>query len=131
MMSGIVRFTAASSSADVGGFVIDSTTGKSRRLAGDWRYPGSHPSYSPDGKLFTTDVMINREPFDGPAGWWGVVVGVVDTGESVLVHKFDHSKGAKSWRISHPHPIFSPDGKRLYFNVSDGEWTRLHVAEIP
>ena len=31
--------------------------------------------------------------------------------------------------VSHPHPAFSPDGKRLYFNVSDGKWTRLHVAE--
>jgi len=115
---------------DLGGFVIDSTTGKSIRLPGDWRYPGSHPSYSPDGTLFTTDVMINRAPFDGPAGWWGIVVGNAKTGESVMVHKFDHSRGARSWRISHPHPIFSPDGKRVYFNVSDGEWTRLHVAEI-
>lgn len=23
----------------------------------------------------------------------------------------------------------TPDGKRIYFNVSSGEWTQLHVAE--
>jgi hypothetical protein len=31
--------------------------------------------------------------------------------------------------VSHPHPVFSADGKRIYYNVSDGEFTRLHVAE--
>ena len=39
------------------------------------------------------------------------------------------SASANSWRRSHPHPAFSPDGKRLYFNVSSGPWTQLHVAE--
>jgi WD40-like Beta Propeller Repeat len=37
---------------------------------------------------------------------------------------------ARALPVSHPHPAFSPDGKRLYFNVSAGQWTRLHVAEV-
>jgi hypothetical protein len=46
-----------------------------------------------------------------------------------LVHSFDQSQGAKSWRVSHPHPAFSADNKRIYFNMSDGPYTRLMVAE--
>ena len=30
---------------------------------------------------------------------------------------------------SHPHPVFSPDSQRIYFNVGSDEWTRLYVAE--
>jgi hypothetical protein len=54
----------------------------------------------------------------------------IGTGKVVTIHRFDNSKSARSWRVSHPHPAFSPDGKRLYFNVSAGQWTRFHVAEV-
>lgn len=111
------------------GRVTNSNTGQITLLPGRNRFPGSHPSYSPDGKLFTTDVQLGAPPFDGPAGSWAVVVGEIATGEFVKLHQFDNSQGARSWRVSHPHPAFSPDGKRLYFNVSDGKWTRLFVAE--
>jgi Tol biopolymer transport system component len=113
------------------GRVTNSDTGQITLLPGRNRFPGSHPSFSPDGKLFTTDVQLGEEPFDGPAGAWAVVVGDVRTGEFVKLYQFDNSQGARSWRVSHPHPAFSPDGQRLYFNVSDGKWTRLFVAEIP
>lgn len=114
---------------EVGGVVIDSGSGKTRRLPGSWKFPGSHPSFSPDGTLFTTDLILDRDTPAGPKGHWAVAVGDVATGRSVVVHAFDNSRGARSWRVSHPHPSFSPDGRRLYFNVSDGPWTRLHVAE--
>lgn len=114
---------------EVHGQVIDSGTGKVQRIADFPRFPGTHPSVSPDGKLYTSDTQAVGEPFKGPPGSWAVVVGDLRTGRYETLHRFDHSQGAKSWRISHPHPSFSPDGKRLYFNVSDGPWTRLHVAE--
>ena len=43
--------------------------------------------------------------------------------------QFNNAGGAKSWRRSHPHPTFSADGHRIYYNVNDGDWTRLFVAE--
>jgi hypothetical protein len=46
-----------------------------------------------------------------------------------VIHRFDGSKGATSWRPSHPHPVFSADGRRVYYNVNDGRWTQLYVAE--
>jgi Tol biopolymer transport system component len=56
-----------------------------------------------------------------------VAVGSLQGGEYVILHRFDNSQGARSWRRCHPHPIFSPDGKRIYFNVSSSEWTQLYA----
>ena len=74
------------------GRVTNSDTGQITLVPGRNRFPGSHPSYSPDGKLFTTDVQLGDEPFDGPAGSWGVVVGEIATGEFVKLHQFDNSQ---------------------------------------
>ncbi len=115
---------------NAGGVLTNTDTEKATRIPNYRIYSGDHPSYSPDGKLYTTDTTADREPFNGVKGIWAVVVGEIDTGESVVIKKFDNSKGARSWRVSHPHPSFSPDGRRLYFNVSDGPWTRLYVAEV-
>src|SRR5688572_14287208 len=90
---------------------------------------GNHPSVSPDGKLFVMDGMIG--PLGGPPTHWGLTVCDVRGKQFHVLHRFDNSKGAKSWRRNHPHPIFSADGRRIYFNVNEGEWTQLMVAEIP
>lgn len=116
---------------DLAGRVLDGDNGKATKIPNYRIYSGDHPSYSPDGKLYVTDSTTEGEPFaNGSKTTWAVVVGDVRTGQSVILKQFDNSQGARSWRVSHPHPVFSPDGKRIYFNVSDGKWTRLHVAEI-
>jgi hypothetical protein len=107
--------------------VMDSTTGVERPIEGSPLVPGSHPAFSPDGKLYVSDWRVDSS--DVPAGTWRVIVGDVQTGEHVVLHQFIGTEGATSWRGSHPHPVFSPDGKRVYFNVSEGRWTRLFVAE--
>lgn len=104
---------------------IDATTGTIQRPTKLPLFRGSHPSFGPGGTLFTTDFM----PADGAAGLWAVAVGSLEKEEYRLVHRFDNSRGSTSWRRSHPHPSFSPDGRRLYFNVSADRWTRLYVAE--
>jgi hypothetical protein len=88
---------------------------------------GDHPSVSPDTKLVVTDTIMTN--FGGQPNEWGVVLADAKGTAQIVIHKFDNSHGAKSWRVSHPHPVFSADGKRIYYNVSDGEFTRLHVAE--
>ena len=88
---------------------------------------GDHPSVSPDGKLVVTDTIMTS--FDGSRNEWGIVLSDAKGTGQILLHKFDNSRGARSWRVSHPHPVFSADGRRIYFNVSDGEFTRLFVAE--
>jgi hypothetical protein len=106
----------------------DSDAGLARPIPNLPRFPGSHPSISSDGKLFATDVTL--ETFGGKKTEWGVVVGDLRGERYRILHRFDNSNGAKSWRVSHPHPYFSADGKRLYFNVSAGKWTELYVAEL-
>jgi Tol biopolymer transport system component len=110
------------------GTLTDSNTGTVRAIAGLPKFRGSHPSSSPDGRLFVTDAAA--DDFGGKPGEWAVAVAKMEGGEFVMLHRFDGSKGAKSWRRSHPHPAFSADGKRIYFNVNAGAWTELWVAEV-
>jgi len=107
--------------------LIDADTGASREIPGFPHFPGSHSSISPDGLLFTTETRL--ESFGGPKGQWGIVVGSLQGQDFEIVHRFENTKWASSWRPPHPHPVFSHDGKRLYFNVSTAEWTQLYVAE--
>lgn len=70
--------------------------------------------------------MTMEEP---KKGFWSILVGDLEGKDHAVVHTFDLTGGAQSWRRNHPHPVFSSDGKRLYFNSAAGEWSRLSVAE--
>jgi Tol biopolymer transport system component len=101
--------------------------GKVMRRPGLPKLPGDHPSVSPDGRLFVMDGPLTN--LGGKPGEWGVVVCDIRGDHYKVLHRFDNSGGAKSWRKSHPHPIFSADGRRIYYNVSSGPYTQLYVAE--
>lgn len=88
---------------------------------------GSHPSVSPDGRLMVTDGMT--EPVGGRPNDWGVMVADMNGGKWVVLQSFEQNRGARSWRRNDPHPAFSADGRRIYYNTSDGQFTRLMVAE--
>lgn len=113
---------------EMGNILIDSDTGQVDRLPKLPNFRGSHPSVSPDGRLFATDGLADS--IGGPAGQWCVAVGDLRGERYAVLHRFDNTHGARSWRSSHPHPAFSADGQRVYFNVSSGPWTQLHVAEV-
>ena len=111
-----------------GNFVTNVITQKTTQFG---RSPTDHPTMSPNGKLFATDGLESKKEKE-----WVVVVGKAEPAKSntapaefTIIDKFDNSKGATTWRHNHPHPVFSADGKRLYYNVNDGQWTRLVVAE--
>ncbi|RBP44493.1 WD40 repeat protein [Roseimicrobium gellanilyticum] len=108
--------------------LFDSGNGKGTRLPELPAVRGDHPSASPDGKLIVTDSTMDK--FGGDANSWGIVLADARGGKHILLHSFKNDGGARSWRRSHPHPVFSADGKRIYFNVSNGTWTRLYVAEV-
>ncbi|HYF36608.1 MAG TPA: hypothetical protein VD994_15035 [Prosthecobacter sp.] len=114
--------------AEAGNLVYDSNDGACVRLQGIPSCRGDHPSVSLDGRLRVTDTTMDR--LNGKESDWGIVLADARGGSHVLLHQFGNSQGARSWRKSHPHPSFSADGQRIYYNVSDGTWTRLFVAEV-
>ena len=82
---------------------------------------------TPRDTLFVTDFS---PPLENPRkGFWSILVGSLEGKDYAVVQTFDLNGGATSWRRNHPHPVFSPDGKRLYFNSAEGPWSRLMVAE--
>ena len=115
---------------DVPNELIDVETAARRAVPNVPRFPGSHPSFSPDGALYATDVALDRmEGMEAMKGEWGIAVVDSESGDWALIDRFDESKGTASWRRCHPHPVFSADGTRLYYTTSDTEWSRLRVAE--
>lgn len=115
---------------DVPNVLIDAQTGERRALRALPRFPGSHPSFSPDGSLYVTDVALDRmEGVAAARGEWGIALVDVETQRWALIDRFDESQGAASWRRCHPHPVFGADGRRIYYTTSDTEWSRLRVAE--
>ena len=108
--------------------LIDGHTGKVTPIPNLPKFPGQHLSFSPDGKLFVTDTHL--EPFGGSKGEWGVAVCDAAGGNWAMIDRFRGDEGATTWRKNHPHPAFSPDGKRIYYNVNSGKYTRLFVAEV-
>lgn len=110
-----------------GNVLTDLATGGARRFAPG--APSDHPGISPDGRLFVTDAHLGHHGL-GARGEWGIVVGSTGAdGAWTVVDRFMQSGGAESWRRPHPHPAWSADGRRIYFNRNRGPWTRLQVAE--
>ena len=107
--------------------LIDGRTGQERPIPNLPRFPGQHLSFSPDGKLFVTDTQLT--PFGGSKGEWGIAVCDVRGGDWTMIARFRGDEGATTWRKNHPHPAFSPDGNRIYYNVNSGKYTQLYVAE--
>jgi dipeptidyl aminopeptidase/acylaminoacyl peptidase len=114
---------------EAGNLLFDTADGgKMIRLPDLPQLSGDHPSVSPDGRLYVKDGSLAN--LGGAPGEWGVVVCDMRGGQFQIVHRTDSRRGAKSWRKNHPHPIFSADGRRIYFNVNDTAWTTLLVAEL-
>lgn len=108
--------------------LIDADTGAAKKIPGMPKLSGGpHPSVHPDGKLFVTDYT---PPLEQPRkGFWSLLVGDLRGTDHAVLHTFDLTGGAQSWRRNHPHPVFSPDGRRIYFNSAEGDWSRLSVVE--
>ena len=90
--------------------------------------PSNHPTVSPSDPVFVTDAEASKRPYGKP-GDWTITVGSLQEDAFVIVDQFNNTHGAASWRRCHPHPTFSADGHRIYYNVASGPWTRLMVAE--
>lgn len=110
-----------------GNFLYNLKTGENCRLS--LTAPSNHPSLNIKGDLFVTDANMTRHDF-AHTGDWAIIVGSCHDDYWVIADWFNNEGGARSWRKSHPHPVFNLQGNRLYYNVSDGAWTRLVCKDI-
>lgn len=111
---------------EYGNYATDVVTGNVTRYS--QTCISDHPSVAPDGRLFVTDADVTKR-FWGKPGDWAVAVGSMEKDDWAVLQIFGNSQGAKTWRHNHPHPSFSADGKRIYYNINEGPWTTLMVAE--
>ena len=114
---------------EMGNLVFDADGAPNTRNTNKRTLSGMHPSVSPDGTLWVTDGTA--ETVGGSEGDWAIMVADFAGKSYEVLDRFKLMPGAYSWRVSHPHPIFSADGKRIYFNKSNGTHTQLFVAEKP
>jgi hypothetical protein len=111
----------------MGNLLFDAIGGPVTRIPDVPALRGQHLSVSPCGRLLVSDGLT--ETLGGPSGEWAVMVADLRGKNYEILHRCMGNRGAKSWRVSHPHPAFSADSKRIYYNVNADEFTQLYVAE--
>ncbi len=85
---------------------------------------GIHGSASPDGKFFATDV------FDWPEhGTHAVLIYDIASGDYRVLARMKTEKGDRK-NSMHPHPSWSRDGKRIYFNGTVDGTRRLCYIDL-
>jgi hypothetical protein len=109
-----------------GNYAVNMETGKRRNFS---MKTSDHPSFAPNGRVFVSDGKVTKADYE-ITGNMVVDVGSTEEAKDVRIDLFYSKAGAKSWRVNHAHPVFSFDSNRIYYNVNDGPWTRLMVAEI-
>jgi hypothetical protein len=112
---------------EMGNLLFDAIGGPVTRIPDVPALRGQHLSVSPCGRLLVSDGLT--ETLGGPSGEWAVMVADLRGKNYEILHRCMGNRGAKSWRVSHPHPAFSADSKRIYYNVNADEFTQLYVAE--
>lgn len=117
--NGIIAFCNCDDGQDLVRF--DAETGAHEILLA--AVPGVHPTVSPDGGSVVTDV------FDQAGGRASIVRYPLPNGEPELLAEFAHVDFAHL-DGHHPHPVFSRDGTRIYFNAQDGGVCGVYALEL-
>lgn len=86
--------------------------------------PGIHVVPDPSGRYLVLDMFDHPYPNQAAIVLLEIATGRLETLCTGQHHDFDHMTG------SHPHPQFSRDGKRIYFNISDTKRPQLYALEI-
>lgn len=115
---------------EMGNLLFDANGGPMTRIPEVPKLRGQHLSVSPCGRLLVSDGLTEAVFSDASPGEWAVLVADLRGHHHAIVQKFAGNRGAKSWRVSHPHPVFSADSRRIYYNVNATQYTQLCVAEI-
>lgn len=108
---------------------VDLQTGEQQEIFSSARFP-NHISISPDEKWVVADDWLpaGRDEHGNPV--CTLTLANVETGENRVIAEFP--RGEK--HPFHPHPVFSPDGKKVVFTMMDGTGSSqvavVDVAEV-
>lgn len=83
---------------------------------------GIHPSFSPDGSKMIGDPFEFPEPH-----YRGLSIYDVESGSTEMLAVMPYTN---QWSKSHPHPVWSRDGKRIYFNSSHTGVPHLYALDL-
>ena len=119
--SGIIAFNRNADGDGQDLVRFDAESGEPTVLLAD--VPGVHPTIAPDHASVVTDV------FDQTAGRARIVRYPLPEGEPELLADFAHVDFAHR-DGHHPHPVFSRDGRRIYFNAQDGGACGLWALDL-
>lgn len=105
----------------------DAQTGERRELC---RMPGEgHPSLHPTGRYMISDA------YDDEKCEVAIYCQDLQTGETEELYRGPHPR--VDWQTQHPpnqichaHPVWSHDGKRIYFNAVQGDMPELRVIDF-
>jgi hypothetical protein len=86
--------------------------------------PGVHPSFDPAGQYVVTDVFRWPEPGQG-----AILLYDVSSGEYQVLSRFATPDTTHETGV-HPHPVWSRDGKRVYFNVAETNVPHLYAIDL-
>lgn len=108
--------------------LLDGDTLATRPILDLPHFHGSHPSISPDGQWYVTDVLLHT--FNGKPNQWGVALASMKTGQWRFIHRNETAEaGTTSWRPPHPHSTFNAQSNRIYFNANHHRSMQLHVLD--
>lgn len=106
---------------------VDFETGERRKIYEfDGVYNPSHISVSPDEKWICADLLIESELDENDCYESGLMLIDVETGEYECLCRFKRGRS----HPRHPHPIFSPDGKKIAFTVADGPYSQVAYVVV-
>jgi hypothetical protein len=91
-------------------------------------HPGVHATLSHDGRSVLSDAHRWPASKDG-VGFAAILLSDLVTGEHEVLASFanadyEHATGC------HPHPVWSRDGKRIYFNAAESGVPYLYVIDL-
>jgi hypothetical protein len=86
--------------------------------------PGTHPTFHPTRPWLVSDIFVQDGESVEIALWR------TDTWAKTVLARYPHTRFHHQDGF-HPHPVFSRDGRRLYFNGMDGGPCGLWALDLP